>query len=108
MIWEEAQQDQDLFNFYRQLTALRRGKDASLRTGRCKILSANAFTLAYGKAHDQPGITTVLNVSDRVQKVVLPGDWSEVILASDASLSASFRAGEAAIDLPPLSGTYIR
>ena len=108
MIWDAEKQDQDLFAFYQQLTALRKGKDASLRTGRRKVLHADTETLAYHREGSEFGITTVLNTSSGRQTVHLDGDWTELLVSSDAGCSASFRSGQTRIDLPPLSGVYIR
>lgn len=108
MIWDEEKQDHDLFALYKQLTGFRRGKDASLRTGRRKILHADAATLAYRRDQDGPSITTVLNISPEPQKLQLSGDWTDVLVATDSTSTADFRSGQVEINLPPLSGLYIR
>jgi glycosidase len=108
MIWESDKQDHDLFAFYRQLAFLRKGKDASLRSGRRTILHASSETLAYRREQDASGITTVMNVSESPQMLRLEGDWTELLVSTDPNCAVRFQTGQAQITLPPLSGVYIR
>lgn len=105
MLWDEAQ-DTSLLAFYKQLIALRK-KDASLRRPTHQILQATADTLVYTAEQQDPGVITLLNLSEEARHINLPGDYKNVLLATDTDCEVKFTSGQAQVDLPALSGLYL-
>jgi glycosidase len=88
MPWGDAQ-DRTLFNFYKQLIALRQSSTA-LRTGSRTLLIADPDTGRYGYRRDAEGesIAVLMNVSDKAQGFDLPeGSWRNAL--TDESLGNS-------------------
>lgn len=106
MLWDEGQ-DADLLAFYKQLVALRK-KDASLRRPTHRILYASADMLAYTAEQDDLGVVTLLNLADEPRRILLPGDYKEQLLATDAKCEVKFSSGQAQVVLPALAGMYLK
>ncbi|MCB0037336.1 MAG: DUF3459 domain-containing protein, partial [Anaerolineales bacterium] len=86
MIWDRAQWDEELLDFYRQLIALRH-KQAAVRYGERVTLTVDDTAQTYAYAHHWQGETvlTALNLSAETQVVPLPESGrSELLLSSGA------------------------
>lgn len=82
MIWDESEQDRDLFTFYQQMITLR-NKYSALRTGSFRFLVADAedHRLAYERFDTEGHFIIMMNVSKRKRKVTVVfsvGLWQEV------------------------------
>jgi len=82
MIWDESEQDLDMFTFYQQMIALR-NQHSALRTGSFRFLVADADDrrLAYERVDTEGHFIILMNVSKRKRKITLTlpiGTWQDV------------------------------
>jgi glycosidase len=106
MIWDERQ-DAGLLAFYKQLIRLR-STHGSLRSGARRILYADADVLAFEREKQAPGVAAVFNLASEARRVTLEGDWQELLLATDPACDLKTVSGQAMVELPPLSGVYMK
>jgi glycosidase len=106
MIWDERQ-DQDLYGFYKQMINVRRTQ-GSLRAGARRILHADADTLAFERDQQAPGVVAAMNLSAEPRSIRIPGDWKDLLLATDPSCDLKTAAGQVTVDLPPFGGVYLK
>jgi glycosidase len=106
MIWGEAQ-DRELFNFYKELIALRKAHPA-LRGGTRTTLFSDDRILVYRRSDREESIVTVLNISE--QEASLELELTESTLAFTTNLECKVQAagGQMQIILPPLGGIVLQ
>jgi cyclomaltodextrinase / maltogenic alpha-amylase / neopullulanase len=88
MIWG-AEQDRDLFAFYKDLIALRKAHSALRRGARTNIYTDDRV-LAYRRTEDRESLVTVLNISE--QEASLELELAESILAFTTSSECKIQA----------------
>ena len=106
MIWG-AEQDLDLFAFYKDLIALRKAHPA-LRRGTRTTIQANDRVLTYRRSDGGESLVSVLNVSSQETTVELELTESKIAFATNVECSIQDTDGRKRIVLPPFGGLVLR
>jgi cyclomaltodextrinase len=105
MIWG-AEQDRELFTFYRELIAFRK-THASLRGGARRTIHADNGLLAYRRSAQAEALVTVLNLSEQEASLELEGTESALAFATSPECRIQAEGRAQRIVLPPLGGVIL-
>ncbi|TMW72388.1 alpha-glycosidase [Alteribacter natronophilus] len=109
MIWDEDHQDRELFDFYRELIALRK-QHRALRDGTFRFLSAekDSRLVAYERTDDHSRFVFVLNSSDRKETVTLDGLGKGTFRAVFEEGRYEVKKGRLKVSVEPKSGVILK
>jgi glycosidase len=105
MLWS-AEQDRDLFAFYKGLITFRKSHSA-LRGGRRTNIHANDRVLAYRRSDDAESLVTVLNLSEGAASLELVLTESTLAFATGHDCKIQVQGGMKRIILPPFGGIVL-
>jgi len=105
MIWG-AEQDRDLFVFYKGLIALRKAHSA-LRRGNRANIHADASVLAYRRGDGGENLVTVLNLSEQETSLELELTESTLAFATSPECKVQVEDRKKRIFLPPFGGIVL-
>ncbi|MCB9145690.1 MAG: alpha-glucosidase C-terminal domain-containing protein [Anaerolineales bacterium] len=106
MLWDEAQ-DKDLFQFYRELIAFRKGK-ASLREGARETVFVNDEVLAYRRKYKNESVVCVLNTSANAVEIDLEIGEADLQVGTSPECKVKPNGSLKRVSLPAYGGVLIQ
>ncbi|GAB4460305.1 MAG: alpha-amylase family glycosyl hydrolase [Anaerolineales bacterium] len=106
MLWG-ADQNRDLFEFYRQLIQIRKDESA-LRHGRRETILAAEETLVYRRANGNESLLCALNISEKAAEFEVEAAESSIRLATNSNCRIQAEGSRKRFFLPPFSGMIVR
>ncbi len=111
MLWDE-QQDKEMLSFYQNLIALRQ-REPALRSGSrhslpIQTLPAGDAVVAFQRQLGSQALATVINLSHAPVHVQIPGQWKNVVLATQSGSNLTVSESLSELDLPAQAGVILK